>query len=293
MHIILGATGHVGSACARALLARGAPVLAVVHDVAKGRLLEQQGATVAAVDIGDAQALHAVFRQGNRAFLLNPPAAPDTDTDAEERRTVRSILEALQGAGLEKVVAESTMGSQPGERIGDSSVLWGLEEGLRAQPIPAAINRAAYYFSNFDMQIEEVRKTGRFQTVFPADFVLPMVAPADLGAVAARRMLSGPDDIEVLNVEGPERYSFADVGRAFEKVLGRPVETVSTPRDQWIAAFRAQGFSQPAAEAYARMTGAAIDGTATEEGRQERCRTTLEDYLRGAVEGPIHGVEVQ
>ena len=160
MHIILGATGHVGSACARSLLRQGELVLAVVHDAAKAVALEQHGAKIVVADIGDADALRAIFRKGSRAFLLNPPAAPNTDTDAEERRTVRAILDALDGSGLEKVVAESTMGSQPGERIGDSSVLWALEEGLRAQPIPAAINRAAYYFSNFDMQIDHVRKTG-------------------------------------------------------------------------------------------------------------------------------------
>jgi hypothetical protein len=31
---------------------------------------------------------------------------------------------------LEKVVAESTGGAQPGDRIGDLNVLWELEKGL-------------------------------------------------------------------------------------------------------------------------------------------------------------------
>ena len=44
---------------------------------------------------------------GKRAFLLNPPAAPSSDTDVEERATVAAIVEALEGSGLEKVVAAS------------------------------------------------------------------------------------------------------------------------------------------------------------------------------------------
>jgi uncharacterized protein YbjT (DUF2867 family) len=82
--------------------------------------------------------------------LLNPPADTTKDTDVIERRTVANILMALEGSGLEKVVAESTGGAQPRDRIGDLNVLWELEEGLSRQTIPAAINRAAYYMTNWD-----------------------------------------------------------------------------------------------------------------------------------------------
>ena len=96
-------------------------------------------------------------------------------------------------------------------------------------------------------------------------------------------MTSGLEEVEVLNVEGPERYSFADVGHVLERALGRPVKTLATPRSGWVEAFKTQGFSQAAAEAYARMTGAAMDGTAVEEGRGEKCPTTLAAYLKSAV----------
>ena len=78
------------------------------------------------------------------------------DTDAEERETVDAIVGALAGSGLEKVVAASTFGARPGERCGDLTVLHGFEEKLRAQPIPAAINRGAYYMSNWAGMLEPV-----------------------------------------------------------------------------------------------------------------------------------------
>ncbi|TGR60102.1 NmrA family transcriptional regulator, partial [bacterium M00.F.Ca.ET.194.01.1.1] len=93
-----------------------------------------------------------------RAFLLNPPADPATDTDAEEQKTVAAIVTALAGSGLEKVVAESTYGAQPGEGIGDLSVLYGFEQKLKAQTIPASIIRAAYYMSNWDQALETARR---------------------------------------------------------------------------------------------------------------------------------------
>lgn len=154
MHIILGASGHVGSVLAKELLAQGEPVLVVLHDEQKAADWQRQGAQTVVADVYDTDALREVFRRGQRLFLLNPPAAPATDTATEERRTLASILTAIDGSGLEKIVAESTYGAQPGERLGDLGVLYEMEQALAAQPIPATIIRAAYYLSNWDAALK-------------------------------------------------------------------------------------------------------------------------------------------
>ena len=217
MHIVMGATGHVGSACVDFLLDANEPVLALLHTPEHIADFEAKGAETAVVDVRDTSALRGVFQKGRRAFLLNPPAPPSTDTDAEELATVRCILAALDGSGLEKVVAQSTMGTYAGDalkpRTGDSSVLLEFEKGLAKQPIAAAINRAAYYYSNFDMQLDDVQETGELQTMIPLDFHLPMVAPKDLGRAVARRLTSGIEDIGFIAIEGPRRYTLADVAR--------------------------------------------------------------------------------
>jgi hypothetical protein len=59
------------------------------------------------------------------------PAKPSTDTVAEEQKTLSSILKALENSGIEKVVAESTYGAQPGEGVGDLGVLYDMEEQLK------------------------------------------------------------------------------------------------------------------------------------------------------------------
>jgi uncharacterized protein YbjT (DUF2867 family) len=276
MHIILGGTGHVGSAVAEALLAKGEPVTVVAHDPARAGAWEAKGAKFAAIDVHDVKALHALLRTGRRAFLLNPPAAVTTDTDAEERRTIAAIVAAVEGSGLEKLVGESTYGAQPGERCGDLNTLWELEQGLAAQPIPHAINRGAYYFSNWAMNLQEVRETGVLRTMFDADFELPMVAPEDLGRHAAALMTD--DRTGTFLVEGPRRYSPQDVAEAFAKALARPVRVETIPRDRWVATFEAAGFSDAAAESYARMTGATVDAPDWPDD-VIRGETRLEDYI--------------
>ncbi|WP_343717026.1 NAD(P)H-binding protein, partial [Inquilinus sp.] len=95
MFIILGGTGHVGSAAARALLDQGRPVTIVTRNPDRAEGWKRRGAEVAVSDVRDVDRLRAVFRRGRRAFLLNPPADVSTDTDAGERETVRCILAAL------------------------------------------------------------------------------------------------------------------------------------------------------------------------------------------------------
>lgn len=279
MYIVLGATGHVGGCVIDTLLAGGHAVTGVAHDADGAARLRARGATAEVVDVRDSDALRAIFRTGQRAFLLNPPADPSTDTDREETATANAIAAAVAGSGLEKVVVESTYGAEPGEAIGDSSVLWNFEQAVAATGVPSAINRGAYYFSNFDELIEPARG-GTLPSMFPADMVMPMVAPADLGVYAAERLVN--DETGARFVEGPRRYTFTDVAAVFADVLGRPVTVDVVPPDRHEAAFRKQGFSAPAARAYARMTAAGIDHLAKPDD-PHRCPTELADYIAAAV----------
>jgi uncharacterized protein YbjT (DUF2867 family) len=284
MYVIMGGTGHVGSETVIALLNHGQAVTVVTRDADRARRVLGQRISrpvdYVEADVEDVASLRAAFRRGRRAFLLNPNADPGSDTDAVERRTIARILEALEGCGLEKVVAASTGGAQPGERLGDLNVLWEFERGLGRQAIPAAINRGAYYMSNWDGPLESVQATGKLPTMFPADLPIPAVAPRDLGMVAAERLMSSLDDVGVRHIEGPVRYSSSEVAAVLSDVLDRPVKLEVTPRSQLKQAFMGLGFSGAAADSYARMTAACIDNRFELSGDTIKGATTLESYVR-------------
>ncbi|WP_332304824.1 NmrA family NAD(P)-binding protein [Rhizobium sp. GR12] len=283
MHIIMGGTGHVGSAIAVNLLGRGEAVAIVTRDAGRADGWRTKGAEIIELNVEDTPSLRAAFQRAKRAFLLNPPADTSNDTDVVERRTVASILAALEESGLEKVVAASTAGAQPGERLGDLNVLWEFEEGLRQQSIPAAINRGVYYMSNWDGFLDVIQRDGVLPTMFSEDTSIPMVAPADLGQAAAERLLSSSEDVGVWYIEGPERYSPRDVADAFAAELGRSVKLAITPRTKWKQAFLDLGFSEPAAASYVRMTEISVDGGFDLADDPWRGSTSLESYVRDLV----------
>lgn len=291
MHIILGGTGHVGSALVKRLLDAGEPVTLITHDPKKsgreGKAKHDvpQRAKVALADVHDVPALRKVFQQGTRLFLLNPPADPTTtDTDAEERATVKSIIEALQGTQLEKIVAESTYGAQPVQRAGDLGILYDMEKALEAQPIPFSVIRAAYYMSNWDAALKTARDEGVIDSMFPQDFRLPMVAPQDLGELAARLMTEPAEKAGLFYAEGPEPYTPGDVAAAFSEALSKPVSVRVVPREKWEEAFKAMGFSPAAAKSYAAMTALTRDHPYFDDA-PVRGRTSLRAYVQALVSG--------
>ncbi|KAA1176648.1 NAD-dependent epimerase/dehydratase family protein [Rhizobium tropici] len=281
--VVLGATGHIGSAVIRTLIEAGGSAIAIAHSRESAQSIAGPAVEARVMDVMDTEALREVLKEAGRAFLLNPPADPSSDTDAREAASARCIAEAVRGSGLEKVVVASTYGAQPGEKIGDLSILYDFEQMIRATGIPCAVNRGAYYFSNLDASLESAWQ-GVIASPFPADLKIPMVSPHDLGRAAAVRLMSAVTDVGIRYVEGPERYTFAEVADAFSSVLSRRVELRTIPRDEIEQSFRKLGFSKEAAESYARMMKASIDGGFEVPPDPERGATSLQEHIASLVD---------
>ncbi len=287
MHIILGATGHVGSAVARRLLAKNEPVTVVTHSAEKSQEWQDKGARVAIVDVHNTEKLHRLFKQGQRIFLLNPPADPATDWAMEEKRTLNSILNALEGIDVEKVVGESAYGAHEGQNVGDLSTLYEMETGLDKRHVPHSIIRAAYYMSNWDNYLPMAKTKGKIQTFYPKTFKLPMVAPDDIGEYASKLMREDARFTGLHHFEGPERYSSLDVAKAFTRALGKPIAVEVIPKEKWIPYLLEMGYSKSSAQSMSNMTEYTLNNIYTPQ-TIVRGKTTIDDYIEGLVKQSVH-----
>lgn len=286
MYIILGGTGHVGSAVAEELLRKQQQVMIITHNPGKAADWQKKGASAAVVDVHDSVKLAEIFSKGTRLFLLNPPAPPHTDIEHEERRTVASILKALKNVAIEKIVAESTYGAQPvkpGERLGDLGTLHEMENGLKELGIPHAVIRAAYYMSNWDMSLETVEKERKLYSLFPPHLTFPMVAPKDIGKIAAEFLMDPQLDTSLQYVEGPSVYSPSDVAIAFSKALEKDIEPVEVPPSRWMEFMMKAGYSEKAALSMVGMTRTITGGDAEMPVSPRRGTTTIDEYVAGMV----------
>lgn len=107
-----------------------------------------------------------------------------------------------------------------------------------------------------------------------------MVAPHDIGQLAARLLRAPASSTGLQYIEGPAHYSSADVAAAFSEVLHRPVVAEETPRDQWPQVLQQLGFSAEAAESFANMTAATLEKQDMNPDTPERGATTLRHYVQ-------------
>ena len=280
MHIITGGTGRVGSALAEALLKNGEQVTIISRSSRHAKDWICKGAQFSVVDVYDTAALHEIFKTGKSIFILNPPADPMTNTPVQERKTAASLVEALKYSDAEKVVVESTLGAQPGESIGDFGVLYELEQGVEKLPYPYSIIRPTYYMSNWAESLPSVKQQGELMSFYPADLKMPMVAPKDIGELAARLMVE-PNTPKINSIVGPAMYSANDVAEAFSKTLGKNVKVKVVPIDQWKATYRSIGFSEEGAESYTNMTEISLNAfeKTTDTTGFIKGKITLQEYV--------------
>ncbi len=112
MFAVTGITGQVGGAVARALLAAGRNVRAVVRDAKKGDTWARQGCEVALADMNDATALTRAFTGTEGVLILLPPNFDPEPGLPEVRTILRALHVALTHARPERVVSISTVGAQ-------------------------------------------------------------------------------------------------------------------------------------------------------------------------------------
>ena len=107
----------------------------------------------------------------------------------------------------------------------------------------------------------------------PLEHAIPMVATADIGHTAAALLQESWSGVRVVELEGPRRYSAADIGQAFAAALSREVQMEPVPRETWEQVFRSQGMKHPVSRM--RMVDGFNEGWIDFEGVGEHRRGTV------------------
>lgn len=245
MYAITGITGKVGGAMARALLAAGQPVRAVVRDASKGEAWAKLGCEIALAEMEDAAALTKAFAGATGVFILPPPCFDPTPGYPEAQAAIDSVVTALTAARPQRVLCLSTIG---GDAVHDNllSQRTMMEKAVTALDLPLTILRPGWFLENALWDVASARDTGVMHSFLqPADKPFPMVATPDVGRVAAALIQDNWSGTRIVELEGPRRVSPNDLAHAFACALGRPVRVGTVPRESWENLFRSQGMKNP------------------------------------------------
>jgi NAD(P)H dehydrogenase (quinone) len=245
MYAITGITGQIGGLIGRALLAAKKPVRAVVRDAEKGKAWATRGCEVALATIEDSSSLAAAFDRAEAVFVLVPPNFDPQPGFPEAWVIGAALHSALETARPERVVYLSTIGAQTRK----SNLLTQhtiIEQTLSNLPVAITFLRPAWFMENCRWDVAPAREHGVIPSFLqPLDKPVPMVATADIGKRAAALLQEPRNGHRVVELEGPHRVTPNEIAAAFTKILGRPVQMQSVPRNSWEELFRSQGMKNP------------------------------------------------
>lgn len=281
MYVVAGVSGQTGAATARALLAQNLPVRVIVRDADKGRVWAEKGADVAVADLGDAAALTVALNGASAAYLLNPPAygANDPFSVAEVRAKIMAQAIAQSDVGKAVVLSSISAHLPDGNGIIHTNHIVERTLGDLAQPI--TFLRPGYFFENWAHGIDIARDKGILPTMLsPLTRAVPMVAVADIGALAAKLMQETWIGRRVVELAGPTNTAPEMVASLLGQALGKPVKPVAVPRLEWLDIFIGGGMSHRTAQAFVEMFDGFNGGAIRFEGGEpRRGRTSVTEAL--------------
>jgi uncharacterized protein YbjT (DUF2867 family) len=245
MYAITGATGKVGGAVARHLLAQHQPTRVIIRDAAKAAAWEARGATIALADNSAIVPLAEALAGADGAFIMLPSNFDPSPGFPEAREVIATLRDAVARAQPAKVVALSTIGANA-TQPNLLNQLGLLEQAFADLPMPVTFLRAAWFMENASWNVAEAQRDGIYSShLQPAHKRFPMIATDDVGRTAAELLQEDWRGVRVVEVEGPVRVSPDEIAAAFGTALGRNVRTRVLPRDTWEAQFRASGMQRP------------------------------------------------
>ncbi|MBZ2195548.1 NAD(P)H-binding protein [Ruania sp. N2-46] len=251
--VVAGATGRVGSATARSLLAAGADVRVLVRRQADAHAWEARRSEARVVALDDRAGLGEALEGCTGFFVLLPFDLTVDDLDAHADRLIGSIAGAVADRQVPHVVMLSSGGADLAEGTGPITGLHRLEQALLATGTTLTALRSGHFQEKVTDLVEVARESGVYPVfAASADVPQPMVATEDLGAVAADALLSPPAASEAVDIIGPA-YSERAVAVALGDALGRQLHVATLPDEAWAGALEDAGFRPHIATSVAEL----------------------------------------
>lgn len=212
--LVTGATGQIGGETARALVAGGERVRALVRDPAAAQCVD--GAEPAQGSFEDEASLDAAMR-GVAVVLL---AGRDNPGQVAQHA---NVLRAAERAGVGHVVKLSAIGASTASPIELMRHHAELEERVRGGRMRWTLARPHLFMQNLLRSAAAVRDRGRLSAPLGAMRV-PLVDTRDVAAALAA-ILASPDGHAgaTYALTGPAALGYAEVAAAWARLSGREV----------------------------------------------------------------------
>ena len=282
--ILTGSLGNVSKPLAEMLVQQGQQVTVISHRLDMQAAIAALGAAPAIGSVTDADFLTHAFAEADAVYGMVPPNFASPDNRAYYRSIGAAYSQAVQAAGVSRVVHLSTWGadlpSGTGLIVGSHDI-----EGLLNQLPGVAVThlRAGYIYYNLLHYQGMIREVGSMGATFGGGDLLPLVAPLDIAAAAAEELTrsTGP---QVRYVASDERTP-TEIARVLGAAIGHPdLQWLTLTEEQGRAGLVQHHMPAPVIEKLLELNAAIHNGSMWKGYAQHRPATLgkvkLEDFAQ-------------
>jgi uncharacterized protein YbjT (DUF2867 family) len=247
MILVTGAGGKTGNAVLKALVARGAPVRALVRNSAYPGALRAMGVNDVAVGgMDDPDAISQAVRGIDAIYHICPNVSP------HELSFARTLVAAATNSGVSRLVYHSVLHPQ----IEAMPHHWNklrVEEMLFGSKLDITVLQPTAYMQNSLAEWDRMVRDGTYRVPYPLDTRLSLVDLDDVAVAAATVLTTAGHCDATYELVGTTPLSQVEIAETFGEALKKTVRAEAETVEVWDQRARGTGMDDHARETLTKM----------------------------------------
>jgi len=270
--IVTGSLGHISKPLTIELVQKGHEVTVISSNPERQKDIEALGATAAVGTMEDAGFLAAAFAGANIVYVMEALGAHrffdhDLDMNAAISNIVNNYKQAIEQAGVKKVVHLSSIGAHTGKGNGILAFHYHAENILNKLPADVAIKfmRPVGFYYNMFAFIPTIKAQDAIIANYGGDDKEPWVSPLDIAAVIAGE-IEKPFEGRQIHYIASDEVSPNQVAAMLGEAIGKPeLQWIVIPDEQLLNGLLTTGMNPNIAKGMVEMNASRRGGVLYED----------------------------
>jgi len=282
---VTGSLGNISKPLAKQLIAAGHEVTIISSNADKKEAIEALGAIAAIGSIADADFLTRAFTGADAVYTMVPPNFGTTNYRKYVSDSAKNYAEAVQKAGITRVVNLSSIGA---DIDGGTGQISGMHDGEmvlnKLENVAIKHLRAGFFYVNFFANVAMIKNMGIIGANYGSNTRLVMVHPEDIAAAIAEELQSPFTGKSVRYITSDDRTT-TEIAAILGAAIDKPdLQWVEFTDEQALGGMIQAGVPEYIAKNFVEMNTAVRNGILWKDydarGNKPTGKIKLEDFAK-------------
>jgi uncharacterized protein YbjT (DUF2867 family) len=282
---VTGSLGNISKPLAIQLIAAGHQVTIISSSATKKAAIKALGATAAIGSIANADFLTDAFTGADAVYTMVPPNFGTSDYRGYVSGFTKNYAEAIQKAGVTRIVNLSSIGA---DIDGGTGQISGNHDGEivlnKLEDVAIKHIRAGFFYVNFFADVDMIKNMGIIGRNYGSDTRLVMVHPNDISAAIAEELQTPFTGKSARYITSDER-TMGEMATVLGTAIGKPgLQWVEFTDEQALGGMIQAGIPEYVAKNFVEMNIAVRNGILWKDydaqGNKPTGKIKLEDFAK-------------